>query len=155
MMTGKMSERDSREEILKAFRLFDDDETGRITLRNLRRVAKEIGETMTDEVCACARVCETRNAQMHACTNTHTPTLHSQTQALLAVFTQLQELQEMIDEADRDGDGEVNEDVSGHTLSITVWAHFHPSGMCPTFTRYSSHLFPLALRTLCRNSFES
>merc|ERR1712038_2065192 len=49
MMTTKMSEKDSREEILKAFRLFDDDETGFITLKNLRRVAKEIGENMTDE----------------------------------------------------------------------------------------------------------
>lgn len=49
MMTSKMGERDSREEILKAFRLFDDDETGKITLKNLRRVAKEIGENMTDE----------------------------------------------------------------------------------------------------------
>ena len=49
MMTAKMSEKDSREEILKAFRLFDDDETGKISFRNLKRVAKELGENMTDE----------------------------------------------------------------------------------------------------------
>ena len=30
------------------FNLFDDDQTGRITLRNLKRVAKELGETMSD-----------------------------------------------------------------------------------------------------------
>ncbi|KAK7240595.1 calcium ion binding protein [Aureococcus anophagefferens] len=43
MMTAKM-----REDIQKVFNLFDDDQTGHITLRNLKRVAKELGETMSD-----------------------------------------------------------------------------------------------------------
>ena len=49
MMTARMSDKDTREDITKVFRLFDDDNTGTITLRNLRRVARELGETMTDE----------------------------------------------------------------------------------------------------------
>ncbi|XP_043825480.1 centrin-4-like [Dromiciops gliroides] len=68
MMSVKMSEKDEKEEILKAFKLFDDDGTGSITLKNIKRVAKELGENLSDD-----------------------------------------ELQEMLDEADRDGDGEVNE----------------------------------------------
>ncbi|XP_059588605.1 troponin C-like isoform X2 [Alligator mississippiensis] len=67
-MTQKMSEPDSKEDILKAFKLYDQNGTGKISFENLKCVANEIGENLTDE-----------------------------------------ELQEMIDEADMDGDGEVNE----------------------------------------------
>merc|ERR1712184_216801 len=65
MMTGKMGEKDTREDIEKVFKLFDDDSTNKISFRNLARVAEELGENIDDE-----------------------------------------ELQDMINQADRDGDGE-------------------------------------------------
>merc|ERR1712019_300400 len=67
IMEIKMGDRDSKAEMEKAFRLFDDDNTGKISFKNLKRVCQEIDQPINDE-----------------------------------------ELQEMIDEADRDGDGQVN-----------------------------------------------
>merc|ERR1711865_1281080 len=64
MMEGKMSDKDQVEEMRKAFALYDDDNTGKVTFKNLKRVAGELGEAMSDS-----------------------------------------EIQEIIDEADRDGDG--------------------------------------------------
>lgn len=68
VMTIKMRERDPIEEMKKAFRLFLDGDSDKITLKHLKKVARDLGETMTDE-----------------------------------------ELQEMIEEADRDGDGAISE----------------------------------------------
>merc|ERR1712094_16893 len=48
MMTGKMGEKDSREDIEKVFKLFDDDNTNKISFRNLARVAEELGENIDD-----------------------------------------------------------------------------------------------------------
>ncbi|PVH89943.1 EF-hand, partial [Cadophora sp. DSE1049] len=44
-----ISERDPRDEILRAFALFDANEKGMITLEDLRRVARELGEGLEDE----------------------------------------------------------------------------------------------------------
>jgi centrin-1 len=49
MMAVKMGDKDGREEMAKAFRLFDAGEKGVISFQDLKRVARELGESMTDE----------------------------------------------------------------------------------------------------------
>ena len=49
MMMHKIFNRDLKDEILKAFRIFDDDETGKISFKNLKRAAKLLGQRITDE----------------------------------------------------------------------------------------------------------
>jgi centrin-1 len=39
LMTARISDKDSREDIEKVFKLFDDEKTGYISIKNLRRVA--------------------------------------------------------------------------------------------------------------------
>lgn len=46
-ISSKLGNRETREGIDRIFDLFDDDKTGSINLNNLKRVAKELGETMT------------------------------------------------------------------------------------------------------------
>lgn len=45
----KILERDPRDEILRAFELFDEGQKGFIDLEDLRRVARELGETGLEE----------------------------------------------------------------------------------------------------------
>merc|ERR1712048_1558368 len=49
MMTDKILNKDPKHEATKAFKLFDKDSTGKLTLKNLKAVAQELGEKMTHE----------------------------------------------------------------------------------------------------------
>merc|ERR1711975_195092 len=48
MMAEKMNQKDGKEEMMKGFKLFDDDNTGKISFKNFQRVAKELGENLSD-----------------------------------------------------------------------------------------------------------
>ena len=49
IMAQRILARDPREEILRAFELFDEGAKGKINLADLRRVARELGEGLEEE----------------------------------------------------------------------------------------------------------
>jgi Ca2+-binding EF-hand superfamily protein len=51
MMTAKISDRDTKEDLQKVFKLFlgDDEAATKITLKHLKRVARELNENISDE----------------------------------------------------------------------------------------------------------
>ena len=49
MMTARISDTNTKEDLERVFKLFDEDRNGEITVENLRRVAKELGEDIPDD----------------------------------------------------------------------------------------------------------
>jgi len=49
LMLSSTDKKDTKEDIMHVFNLFDHDASGKITLEDLRRVADELGEEITDE----------------------------------------------------------------------------------------------------------
>nr|GEV29008.1 probable calcium-binding protein CML20 [Tanacetum cinerariifolium] len=48
MMTAKIGERDSKQELTKAFQIIDQDKNGKISFADIKKIAKELGEHFTD-----------------------------------------------------------------------------------------------------------
>ena len=48
-ISSKLGNRETRDGIERIFDLFDDDRTGSINFNNIKRVAKDLGETMTND----------------------------------------------------------------------------------------------------------
>jgi centrin-1 len=45
----KVGEKESKEEVMRAFKMFDDDDRGSFTLEDLKRISEELGQDMTDD----------------------------------------------------------------------------------------------------------
>ena len=64
LMAELIHKRDSKREVEKAFRMYDDDDNGTIDLTNLRKVATELGygDTVTDMEClSMIKIADTKN----------------------------------------------------------------------------------------------
>uniref|UniRef100_A0A0G4EZS1 EF-hand domain-containing protein n=1 Tax=Chromera velia CCMP2878 TaxID=1169474 RepID=A0A0G4EZS1_9ALVE len=49
MMTARLVSKDSKDDIKKVFALFDENQSGTISIENLERVSREIGEILTPQ----------------------------------------------------------------------------------------------------------
>ncbi|XP_073316964.1 caltractin-like [Primulina huaijiensis] len=49
MMTAKFGERDTKEELMKAFNIIDQDKNGKISFADIQRIGKELGENFTEK----------------------------------------------------------------------------------------------------------
>ena len=49
LMSSQVSETDTKAEIYKIFTLFDVDKTNHINIKNLKKIAKDLGETLNDD----------------------------------------------------------------------------------------------------------
>eukprot|EP00826_Nyctotherus_ovalis_P055536 TRINITY_DN7384_c0_g7_i2.p3 TRINITY_DN7384_c0_g7~~TRINITY_DN7384_c0_g7_i2.p3 ORF type:complete len:166 (-),score=65.51 TRINITY_DN7384_c0_g7_i2:135-632(-) len=49
LLTADMGSRATRDELYRIFSLFDEDETGFITIKELRKAARELGEEVSEE----------------------------------------------------------------------------------------------------------
>jgi centrin-1 len=48
LMTARVSSKDTREDLKKVFSLFDDEKSGYISMKNLKRVIKDLGENIDE-----------------------------------------------------------------------------------------------------------
>ena len=49
ILTPRLRDKNSKEEVYKIFRLFDEDNTGRISFKILKKISNEIGESLNDD----------------------------------------------------------------------------------------------------------
>ena len=49
LMTSKIAVKDTKSNVDKIFNLYDDEKTGSISIKNLRRVALDLGENICEE----------------------------------------------------------------------------------------------------------
>ncbi|XP_022031730.1 probable calcium-binding protein CML20 [Helianthus annuus] len=82
MMTSKICERNNKQELTKAFNIIDHDKNGKISILDIKNIARELGEHLTDV-----------------------------------------EIQSMVEEADRDDDGEVNLEEFMRMMKTTTYGY--------------------------------